>query len=123
MKGKADLSVVSRLALLFKGLIPIISNGNIITRHDVQIAAIEGTLLFLFRLHIIDLIVVFLLPDLFFFFLFLFFNSLLYSEFIDAMRVSRFYLLIFMNHSLFSFSVLLDFKFDFLLCYTSSHFF
>lgn len=103
MKGKADLSVVSRLALLFKGLIPIISNGNIITRHDVQIAAIEGTLLFLFRLHIIDLIVVFLLPDLFFFFLFLFFNSLLYSEFIDAMRVSRFYLLIFMNYSLFHF--------------------
>ena len=46
MEGKADLGVVSRIALLFKGLIPIISNGNIITRHDVQIAAIEGTLLF-----------------------------------------------------------------------------
>lgn len=45
MKGKADLSVVSRLATLFRGIIPIISNGNIITRDDVQTAANEGTLL------------------------------------------------------------------------------
>ena len=45
MEGKADLSVVSRLATLFKGVIPIISNGNMITRDDVQTAATEGTFL------------------------------------------------------------------------------
>jgi hypothetical protein len=36
---------VGRLATLFRGIIPIISNGNIITRDDVQTAATEGTLL------------------------------------------------------------------------------
>ena len=45
-EGKADLSIVSKIALLFKGFIPIISNGNIITRNDVQLAATEGPLLF-----------------------------------------------------------------------------
>ena len=42
MIGKADLSVVSRLATLFKGIIPIIANGNIISREDVVTAATEG---------------------------------------------------------------------------------
>jgi hypothetical protein len=70
MKGKADLSVVSRLAALFKGIIPIISNGNIITRDDVQTAANEGTLLVQFFL--------------FFFFLFFCFTLFLFLSFLFA---------------------------------------
>lgn len=68
MKGKADLSVVSRLASLFQGIIPIISNGNIITRDDVQTAANEGTLL-------VQLF-------LFYFFAFFCFTSFLFSCFL-----------------------------------------
>lgn len=40
--GKADLNIIRRIAEHFKGILPIISNGNIMSREDVTTAALEA---------------------------------------------------------------------------------